>query len=724
MKYSLALIAHAIVSLSCAAAAPSSPRCKNQAGDNVDWFLIYKLPKNTDGSFKSNGGEFMYVDAVSSSIKNGLRYWPLSQQDLYKDENPVAFTLAPLYEKTPRQDILYFVYNDQPPEPHKMKAGRAHSKGVVLFDNDVGVWLLHSVPRFGGGLQSGKYSFPDNARVNGQMFMCVTFKTPKVNEIARLLRTEYANVHDKHVPRTMKDKFSEVKLLDNNIFVGTSRKGQKGRGKAGRTRQEDLYTADLISDGGLQLQAYAKRKTAHKDLFEVLAKDLKGEIAVQSWRNGNGVSLPNVNGSDFSVVNIAAVIMRYDYNNTVSFSTSMDHSKWAVSVDHDDFCFSSMNRQESQKLRRGGEALCFKNHEVKELFRRGAYPDPLPDNGGGQRNPANKRTGHTKQGSNDKKVEERRMSPKARNRRRRRARTYDAEVVTAVGHESGGSQPHRWQTQGLHSEDGTSAGTNDLPDIDHRLLQLAKYTTTAVPASAATSCIVPATASIGQRLLLMATPEIPVQASGAASALPSSTLHNQVSEPSAVGPLAQEPSAEEQQDGPMNSPWRSMQGCVTARPTSTYGALPNHRQRPYAPSIGEQRIGNADSWSAQRDSVATRRFSPYSTPPAYNWRPYAHSIDQQPRGDAYTSEQCLREWATARPDASYNASPAYGIPRLSYKPSIYDQHDRIPNSPWPRSQQWVMARDSDAYGTPPLLQRPSYEYARDNQRGGNVNCPW
>ncbi|KAL1486011.1 hypothetical protein MTO96_009505 [Rhipicephalus appendiculatus] len=182
------------------------------------------------------------------------------------------------------------------------------------------------------------------------------------------------------------------------------------------------------------------------------------------------------------------------------------------------------------------------------------------------------------------------MSPKARNRRRRRARTYDAEVVTAVGHESGGSQPHRWQTQGLHTEGGTSACTNNLPDIDHRLLQLAKYTTTAVPASAATSCVVPATASIGQRLLQMATPEIPVQASGAASELPSSTLPNQVSEPSTVGPLAQEPSAAEQQHGPMNSPWRSMQGCVTARPSSTYGALPNHGQRPYAPSIGEQRI--------------------------------------------------------------------------------------------------------------------------------------
>lgn len=421
MKYVLSLIAYAIISLT-GSVALSSPRCKNQEGKDVDWFIMYKLPRNTNGAFKSEGGEFMYIDAVNSR-PNGLRYWPLSKQDIFSDRNPVAFTLQPLYETTTRQDILYFVYNDQPPS--HIKGTRAgHSKGVVLFDNDVGVWLLHSAPRFVDGLHSGRYSFPNNARSNGQMFMCVTFRTSEVDKIARMLRTEYANVYASRVPPAMKVKYREVEQLSNNRFVQSS--------------QETLYATTLTSEGGLKLNAYAKRATARQDLhFGVLAKALQGPIAVQAWFRGAGTRLPNVRSSTCSVFNIEEVIMRYDAYNFVKFSGAVDHSKWAVSIDKDVFCFASMNRMESQANNRGGEALCFENPAVKALFRRSAVINQQCSvdeselrNTATKRARPNKRTNNRKrvktqrtqdptQTSNDRKVEMRR--PKSKKPHRGRA---------------------------------------------------------------------------------------------------------------------------------------------------------------------------------------------------------------------------------------------------------------------------------------------------------------
>lgn len=350
MKYSLlaALIAQSLVSWRCATA-QSSPSCKDENGNDVDWFTIYKLPHNTLQSFNPTGGKFAYVDDRIS--KNGLTYWPLSNQDLFKAENnPVANTLRPLYEKNQRKDILYFVYNDQPPEAYKGKGkGKGHSKGVVLFDDTAGVWLLHTVPKFMEGLKSGSYKLPDSAKDNGQMFMCVTFKTKRVEKIAKLLLTENAKVYDHQLADWMKENtYPEVERLARKEFV-------KGDHK---------YNTDLESNAGQRFRAYAKAAKADTDLFaEELHKDLKERIAVQSWMNGRGK--PHESSHDVS--HIAFTKLKFAENHSVTLRTTVDHSKWAFTVANDIFCFASTNHKPSQE-NRGGEALCFNNPVVKALF--------------------------------------------------------------------------------------------------------------------------------------------------------------------------------------------------------------------------------------------------------------------------------------------------------------------------------------------------------------------
>lgn len=346
MKYSLlaALIAQAFVSGRCAAA-QSSPSCKDEKGNDVDWFIIYKLPHNTLQSFNPTGGKFVYVDDRIS--KNKPSYWPLSEQDLFDHKNPIAYTLQPLYENNPREDILYFLYNDQPPKPYQTNVDRSHSKGVVLFNETAGVWLLHTVPKFIKGRNRQHYEFPDTAKTKGQMFMCVTFKTAQINTIAKLLRTESANVYD-HKTTNWIDRYPDVKeLADNNFLEG-----------------DHTLKENLASISGHLLWAYAKPAAAGTDLYYgEIFDDLREPIVVHSWRNGPGRRIYTPD----EVFDIAFMVLKYGEENSVQFAATVDHSKWAFTMKSDFFCFGSSNRKEPQE-KRGGEALCFDNDVVKALF--------------------------------------------------------------------------------------------------------------------------------------------------------------------------------------------------------------------------------------------------------------------------------------------------------------------------------------------------------------------
>ncbi|KAL3212222.1 hypothetical protein MRX96_036069 [Rhipicephalus microplus] len=315
------------------------------------------------------------------------------------------------------------------------------------------------------------------------------------------------------------------------------------------------------------------------------------------------------------------------------------------------------------------------------------------------------------------------MPPKARNRRQGRVRTYDAVIVTAQRHGGGDSQRHRWKAQLQLTEGGTLAGTNDLPDIDHRLLKLANYTTTPMPALPPVSGTVSATASIDQRLWQTAMPEVPVNASSVAAALPSSTMQNQFSEPSPVRPLPQERSGEEYRPDPMYSSWQSLQDGVVARAYATHRTPPTRGKRPHAPTIDEQRIGYVHSWQRLRDFVATRFERPRGAPHACENRPYARSIGELPYGRAYALKHYFREQAVvARPDAACKASPA--MRRLPQEYFVHEPQDRLWNSPWSCPQKGFMVREWPQYGTPPFTQRSSHGYFGDDQWVGNVNTSW
>ncbi|XP_029833502.2 plancitoxin-1-like [Ixodes scapularis] len=333
--------------------------CKNEKGKDVDWFVMYKLPKmqkSPDNYVTPEGEEIAYYDSNSKQAKT--KYWTRLTHGIYNRNNPVAHTLKPLYEKQQKiKHLAYVAYNDQAPEGFNGTKG-GHSKGILMVGASNTVWLQHSVPRF-PILHGGEYSYPKNGRENAQLFLCVTFSAKDSTDIiAQHLRVQYANVYQKHAPLTILNKYPKFKLLYEGVYV--------------TRKNESLFNDTLRSLGRQRLQSIAKRGTWKQDIYAAVVAPyiVKDNLYVESWRNGAGKAETSFCRKTYSVMNVKTVIIMFGHHkkDQIIFSYREDHSKWAVAEKVNFFCFSSLNRMESQ-YKRGGEVTCMENAKLAHLFR-------------------------------------------------------------------------------------------------------------------------------------------------------------------------------------------------------------------------------------------------------------------------------------------------------------------------------------------------------------------
>ncbi|XP_075554609.1 deoxyribonuclease-2-alpha-like isoform X1 [Dermacentor variabilis] len=348
--------------------------CKDERNEDVDWFFMYKMPKEASraaavafnkASTSARGGEeYFYVDARTPASTSR---WPHSDHSVAEADGALANTLAPLYATNKSAlNLAYATYNDQPPTSTDGARvdSHGHTKGVILFNEQQGAWLVHSVPEFPGSLHSGRYVFPDTGREYGQTALCVTFPTSQLDTIATHLRLQHPDIYDSYAPQSLLAAHPPLALLLQKSFIRT---------------QPWLLTSKLTTQGNATFVSFAKHAHYEQDVYEAaVGVALRTDVLASTWRNGRGGKLPPAcNGAGGPRV-LDVLQMRFDQassNASLAFDNTEDHSKWAVSLpakkrahdkerpESDDagyVCVGSLNRMQSQ-LRRGGETLCFRN---------------------------------------------------------------------------------------------------------------------------------------------------------------------------------------------------------------------------------------------------------------------------------------------------------------------------------------------------------------------------
>ncbi|KAL4715674.1 hypothetical protein ACJJTC_006253 [Scirpophaga incertulas] len=380
-----------------------TPQCRDENGEPVDWFYVYKLPRERNhlNPLVRRGVAYMYL--TPSKLRNG---WTMSELAIKDLKSMVGQTLSPLYQD---KNIISLIYNDQPPATEhqpdvlqsvaqrysqkkkvsarsqasmkkfkKFKLGdkyyddydlaemckmhskfmksrveSGHTKGVLLGDKFSSLWLVHSVPRFPPvpdtqSFNTTTYDYPTTGLKYGQTFLCMSIQTSTVNQIATQLKYNEPLISYYHIPQDIENELPNLVDVVHNKTVDTS---------------PWYHIESFETLVGRKFLSFAKSAMFNDDLYSgLVAEVLQSDLLVESWSNGPG-TLDSECTRNFQVRNIERLKFPMA---KMSFTSHSDHSKWTVAVAHKmhnsqdtkvaDYwvCVGDINRALPQESRGGG----------------------------------------------------------------------------------------------------------------------------------------------------------------------------------------------------------------------------------------------------------------------------------------------------------------------------------------------------------------------------------
>ena len=305
------------------------------SGKAVDWWFIYKVPKDAKASDKSGkpatGNEYVYFDAKSKVLAG-------SKNMLNDNKNALRLTLNQI-----KGSAVY--YNDEFPSGLKKANNddRGHCKGVLAFDakSNTAIWLIHSTPRYPA---PGSFAFPSEELDYGQTFLCITLKDVKTAEAIaqQMLAQQGPQTYGPPLPAGASGVWKDLVA---------------GKFKLSKTFDDLPFT----SKGGAKFISIAKSRLWGQDLWsDAVGPTLKANLDVESWRRGKIPSKIDSDKKD-DIVDVTAIDLE-PLGVPYAWPETKDHAKWAQSLGGNDdwVCVADINRQTSQS-KRGGGSVCFQN---------------------------------------------------------------------------------------------------------------------------------------------------------------------------------------------------------------------------------------------------------------------------------------------------------------------------------------------------------------------------
>ncbi|KAM9290519.1 deoxyribonuclease-2-beta-like, partial [Gastrophryne carolinensis] len=221
---------------------------------------------------------------------------------------------------------------------------------VLLFNQQQGFWLSHSIPHFPPFPEHG-FGYPDTGRFYGQNAFCMTFKFNQFKQIAAQLLYYNPYVYNCSIPIPFQDSLSNLnRICQGQIFP----------------RIDRIRLAVLKSAGGESFLNFAKSKYLVDDIITGwMAQGLENDLLAETWLYKDW-KLPSNCSLPWHVYNIERVSLA-----SLSFYSRYDHSKWCVSRVYREgwICIGDLNRSPGQSWRSGG-FICTQNKVMFSAFRK------------------------------------------------------------------------------------------------------------------------------------------------------------------------------------------------------------------------------------------------------------------------------------------------------------------------------------------------------------------
>lgn len=218
----------------------------------------------------------------------------------------------------------WIVYNDDVSMFGNNHTTHGHCKGIVTWnDNNIG-WLCHSVPNFPRKFTGNSISMVEPSElIYGQSFQYIEipFNKDMLHNIMHHINIMDSNIYISNYTPEYKEyknmkfpkiyKFNLLKIDEDIIHIA----------------KPHVYTFDIYSD--------------------YITKNSSCRWRVETWQRGHLINTVTPNMIDIKKLKF----------NDITYTSHMDHSKWAVSNDSY-YWIGDLNRMTSQFKRGGGGFIC------------------------------------------------------------------------------------------------------------------------------------------------------------------------------------------------------------------------------------------------------------------------------------------------------------------------------------------------------------------------------
>jgi deoxyribonuclease-2 len=296
----------------------------DESGFPVDQWVAIKQPR---------GSQYLYGESLTVS--------PYSMNDT--ENGALSHTVKQLWSSDTQ---AYVVWNDGVPNDPNYSFTYGHTKGLFAFNSDgEGFVLTHSVPSYPQGPNSTKtyLGLGGNAWTYAQSFLCLTVSADTLNAIAYKYLLNRPNIYDFVFPSALETVYGNISSLVQGHYA------------TAKLCAYDTFT----TAGGTQFQLFAKTTQWNNDLYSAcVAPTLKSTLWTETWIRGSAEP-PSCPTTGYDTLDIQGL----QFSETVNWSETNDHSKWAIALDVGTVCIGDINRMTTQ-YERGGGTVCFRNQTL------------------------------------------------------------------------------------------------------------------------------------------------------------------------------------------------------------------------------------------------------------------------------------------------------------------------------------------------------------------------
>jgi deoxyribonuclease-2 len=248
-------------------------------------------------------------------------------------------------------------YNDDEPDDERganLHSRGAHAKGVVAWDQKNILWMIHSIPNYPEFKDDKEKNDENKDEKNDEKN---DEKENKENRLRILDIDQSQLIYGQSVviltfpysEQQLNSIYEQLDVMNPHIYYNYN-----GR-VISKKKEIKLINLITIAEG---VQHISKHEKWGKDIFEHLSTEFDAVVLCETWCKP---AAPSTN----RVKNVKTV--RWTEN--LSYSSTNDHSKYAVSMDENKpYVFiGDINHMESQ-TRRGGGGIIIKNKGLWKAF--------------------------------------------------------------------------------------------------------------------------------------------------------------------------------------------------------------------------------------------------------------------------------------------------------------------------------------------------------------------